>query len=279
MIAALLVLAVGVADLLPARTRTSARLAFGGAWAALLAVGGVFGLGVHGGVAVALGVVAVVWAAVPRRDDATIVLTLALVAIVLAALAFEPALGSTPGPLESAWDRLGGPRPPLAFVVGALGVGLVMCRSVNEACRAVLRLARERGTEAQDGSRSPGAQDTRSEPTAWRVDVGRRTVARVVPDGPALEAAATPPALPEGTRLRGGRLIGPLERILIVAILVGGTPELLVALVAAKGIVRFPEISADRTNGSKAEEFLVGSLVSWALAAAGGLLLIALPNS
>lgn len=279
MVAALLVLAVGVAGLVPARARTGARATLGTAWAALVAVGGVFALGLHWGVAVALGVVAVVWAAAPRRDEATIVRTLALVALVLAALAFDPALGSTPGPLESAWDRLGGRRPPLAFVVGALGVGILMCRSVNEACRAVLRLAREHGTTAQDGSRSPGAPGPRTEPAGWRVDVGRRTVARVVPDEPALDAAAVPSSPPDGTRLRGGRLIGPLERILIVAILVAGTPELLVALVAAKGIVRFPEISADRANGSKAEEFLVGSLVSWVLAAAGGLLLIALLNS
>ena len=46
----------------------------------------------------------------------------------------------------------------------------------------------------------------------------------------------------------------------------------LVFLGAALGLVRFPEISADRGEGSRAEEFLVGSLASWGIAAAGGVL-------
>ena len=44
------------------------------------------------------------------------------------------------------------------------------------------------------------------------------------------------------------------------------------AVVAAKGIIRFPEISKD-TEGSKAEYFLVGSFTSWALVAAVALLI------
>ena len=46
----------------------------------------------------------------------------------------------------------------------------------------------------------------------------------------------------------------------------------LVFLGAALGLVRFPEISADRGEGSRAEEFLGGSLASWGIAAAGGVL-------
>jgi len=38
------------------------------------------------------------------------------------------------------------------------------------------------------------------------------------------------------------------------------------AVVAAKGVIRFPEISQDST-GEKAEEFLIGSISSWILAA------------
>ncbi|TIH39873.1 hypothetical protein [Subtercola vilae] len=73
--------------------------------------------------------------------------------------------------------------------------------------------------------------------------------------------------------LRGGRLIGPLERLLIVALTLSGSYAIVAALIAAKGIVRFPEISRDGVAGSKAEYFLVGSLVSWTVAiAAAGLL-------
>ena len=61
-------------------------------------------------------------------------------------------------------------------------------------------------------------------------------------------------------------MIGPLERLLIVALALVGAEAVIVGLLAAKGIVRFPEISADGRRGSKAEEFLIGSLVSWTIA-------------
>jgi len=57
-----------------------------------------------------------------------------------------------------------------------------------------------------------------------------------------------------------------------------GAYHVVAALMAAKGIVRFPEISAEArrentaTAGTKAEEFLVGSLASWGLAGGAGLL-------
>lgn len=65
--------------------------------------------------------------------------------------------------------------------------------------------------------------------------------------------------------LPGGRLIGPLERILILALALAGQFTAIGAVVAAKGIIRFPEISKDSAGGSKAEFFIVGSLASWAL--------------
>lgn len=78
--------------------------------------------------------------------------------------------------------------------------------------------------------------------------------------------------------LKGGRVIGPLERIFIMVLTVVGAYHIVAALMAAKGIVRFPEISADAKRaddaaaGTKAEEFLVGSLASWGLAGGAGLL-------
>lgn len=79
--------------------------------------------------------------------------------------------------------------------------------------------------------------------------------------------------------LKGGRVIGPLERIFIMVLTVVGAYHVVAALMAAKGIVRFPEISADAKRdpqetaaGTKAEEFLVGSLASWGLAGGAGLL-------
>lgn len=71
---------------------------------------------------------------------------------------------------------------------------------------------------------------------------------------------------PADSGLKGGRLIGPLERVLVFALTLAGAYTLLAAVLAAKGIVRFPEISRDGEAGDRAEYFLVGSLVSWACA-------------
>lgn len=69
-------------------------------------------------------------------------------------------------------------------------------------------------------------------------------------------------------QLKGGRWIGPLERITLAGLLVFGAHPVAAGLIAAKGIVRFPEIQADQRHGNKAEYFLVGSFVSWTLAIA-----------
>ena len=71
----------------------------------------------------------------------------------------------------------------------------------------------------------------------------------------------------EGT-MRGGRWIGPLERILILLLASVEASAAIAAIVAAKGVIRFPEISQDKA-GQKAEEFLIGSFASWILAVLG----------
>ena len=71
--------------------------------------------------------------------------------------------------------------------------------------------------------------------------------------------------------MRGGRWIGPLERILILLLASVEAPAAIAAIVAAKGVIRFPEISRDSQGkaGQKAEEFLIGSFASWILAVLG----------
>lgn len=78
--------------------------------------------------------------------------------------------------------------------------------------------------------------------------------------------ATGPQVLAEENSLKGGRLLGPLERWLVFAFALSGHLGALGALVAAKGILRFPEISRDRPDGMRAEYVLVGSFVSWSLA-------------
>lgn len=80
--------------------------------------------------------------------------------------------------------------------------------------------------------------------------------------------AATAADAPRDRRgaFQGGRLIGPLERILVLMLTLAAAYPILAAMLAAKGIVRFPEISKDGETGARAEYFLVGSLVSWVIA-------------
>jgi hypothetical protein len=80
-------------------------------------------------------------------------------------------------------------------------------------------------------------------------------------------------------RLKGGRLMGPMERLLILGLGLAGQLAAATAVVAAKSIIRFPEINAQkaRQNGGigideVTEYFLVGSFASW-IVALGGLAL------
>ncbi len=77
-------------------------------------------------------------------------------------------------------------------------------------------------------------------------------------------------------RLKGGRLLGPMERLLILGLGLGGQLAVATAVVAAKSIIRFPEINAQkaRENGGigideVTEYFLVGSFASWIVALGG----------
>lgn len=77
---------------------------------------------------------------------------------------------------------------------------------------------------------------------------------------------AGPAVLEEEQELQGGRILGPIERVFIFAMALAGQYAAVAAVMAAKGVLRFPEISRDAVGGSRAEYVLVGSFVSWALA-------------
>ncbi len=62
-----------------------------------------------------------------------------------------------------------------------------------------------------------------------------------------------------------GRWIGPLERLLIYVLVVVGEPGAAGLVVAAKSILRFPEISGTPAKIDP-EYVLVGSLASWLVA-------------
>ncbi len=70
-----------------------------------------------------------------------------------------------------------------------------------------------------------------------------------------------------GDVLRGGAWIGAMERLAIFATLIAGWPEGLLAVLAMKGLGRYPELKAP----GAAERFIIGSFVSvlWAIACVG----------
>ncbi|MDO5682033.1 MAG: hypothetical protein Q4G46_04305 [Propionibacteriaceae bacterium] len=69
-----------------------------------------------------------------------------------------------------------------------------------------------------------------------------------------------------GAHLRGGRAIGWLERLATVATLLGGFPAGIAAIVAVKGLARYPDLKA--ADGT-AERFILGTLTSLLVGAAG----------
>lgn len=77
---------------------------------------------------------------------------------------------------------------------------------------------------------------------------------------------AGPGVLDSARTLKGGRILGPLERSFIFAMALSGQFTAVGAVIAAKGILRFPEISRANDDGDMAEYVLVGSFVSWVLA-------------
>ena len=84
--------------------------------------------------------------------------------------------------------------------------------------------------------------------------------------------ALKPAGLPQASdRLRGGHLLGPLERMFILGLGLAGEVTAAGLVIAAKGLIRFPELNARRGSGSETgvgidevtEYFLVGSFLSW----------------
>ncbi|MBM9458360.1 hypothetical protein JK386_00410 [Nocardioides sp. zg-536] len=79
------------------------------------------------------------------------------------------------------------------------------------------------------------------------------------------------PAITNEKKLKGGRLLGPMERIFIVGLGHIGEVTAAAIVVAAKGLLRFPDLQAGAKEGPSdlSEYFLVGSFASWLIGLAG----------
>lgn len=171
---------------------------------------------------------------------------------------------------------------PFDLAILTVGTGVFLLESANLVVRAALdgehtwRPAELRRTTMPDtADAQPAASDAPVvHPVAAGAQVDDGVTGLVGVGGPDMTAAeqAEPagdadavPARDHRAGFKGGRLIGPLERILVMLLTLAAAYPILAAMLAAKGIVRFPEISRDGETGARAEYFLVGSLVSWVI--------------
>ena len=77
-------------------------------------------------------------------------------------------------------------------------------------------------------------------------------------------------------QLKGGRLLGPMERVFILGLGLAGQLTAAAIVVAAKGLLRWPELQSKPEQHRihrLTEYFLVGSFVSWLVSLASLLLL------
>jgi len=285
-VTAVVVLAHVVAVDLARGGRPLTRLRAALATLAVVAAGAVLvvGLGADLVTVVVGALVAVAWAAlVPAVGAPARAWPAAALGIVLAVAAVVPAPRPA-GPLVDVWARTVPGDAGVPVTAGlAVVVVLALTRTANLVTRAALVHARRPGgpagadAPAPEARRRPAAPDASvpgtSAPDAPAPDVPARGGWRLTVRGRDLAAVRPVEApVPPGPVMRGGRHIGPLERVIVLVLALAGAFPVIAAVLAAKGVVRFPEISADRARGTKAEEFLVGSLVSWACAGAGVLL-------
>ena len=152
----------------------------------------------------------------------------------LTVFVFDPMQGAPAGPFVN-WFEQAAP----AFLAGmsftafatAIAAFLFLLNSANFVVRIVVDLT---GVEVADDRRDPQPTNT---------PVAKRKVA-----------------------LKGGRFLGPIERIMILALGLAGQFGAIAAVVGAKSIIRYPEISKSNDGGKTAEYFLIGSGLSWGLA-------------
>lgn len=65
--------------------------------------------------------------------------------------------------------------------------------------------------------------------------------------------------------VKGGRVIGPIERLVIFGSLIAGAPTIAGFVVAAKSLLRFPELNQKSRIHETTEYVVIGSLASWGL--------------
>ena len=255
MITAILLLMIGLSDLVRIRFERSVRQPWILVGSTVLVVGAlaIFGLSLDRAWVLFCAAAAAGWvAAMPIRNAAGPRVSLGLLGLAIATtltLAYGPPSNGSNGFLASVYTEIRLPAlksVTLTSTLSVIAVAIFLTASANLITRAALTLVKQ-----DSAARSADSTDAKSLHILER----GQSITSVWPEG-------------QVSALKGGRFIGPLERLLIVAAALAGAPAVIVGLLAAKGIVRFPEISANQDQGAAAETFLIGSLTSWAISAA-----------
>ena len=126
----------------------------------------------------------------------------------------------------------------------------------------VFRLARTIDDRADAGAAAVGAGDPADDPAAdVTVDPSAGPAAAAGSAGDSVAAAAA--AVSSARILRGGAIIGVLERLAVCTAILTGQPVAIAYVVAIKGLGRFAEL---KETPVAAERFIIGTLTSmlWA---------------
>ena len=208
------------------------------------------------------------WAELSRRTQMTGHGALAplavFAALVVGLLVFSGAASTAGGPLTTwlHWADLPGSGPlPVERVLLLTGLVLFNVATANVIVRLVLLTI---------GALRPSDVTNANAAAAAAASLTGR--------------AAPPTGGQPADRLKGGRLLGPMERLVIFGLGVAGEFGAAGLVIAAKGLLRFPEIQAAARSASGGpagtgsypggpagiddvtEYFLVGSFVSWLIA-------------
>lgn len=157
----------------------------------------------------------------------------------------------------------GSAAPALGLGLGAVVAALLLSGAAGEVGGAV-------GSWV-DGSGLPAVRDLGAERVLLvagvllaQLSTGNVVVRLVL----AVTGTVNPAEDPE-QQLKGGRLLGPMERLFIVGLGLAGELTAASIVIAAKGLLRWPELQS-RTDQARihrlTEYFLVGSFVSWLVA-------------
>ncbi|MDO5753475.1 hypothetical protein [Arthrobacter sp.] len=165
------------------------------------------------------------------------------------------------------------------WIAAALLVGVVGGWPVTA---GMLALAKSRPVRALDAAES-GVSATRAEsPT---LDISATADLPTLDPEPELDSApaavsaadsvvvATPAQAPPLGVLRGGLLIGMLERAAVAVAILSGQPVAIAYVVAIKGLGRYPEL---KSTPAASERFIIGTLASMLFSASVAVLTKAL---